>query len=69
MICAEKCKKSADAAETVKVCPQTETEWKVAAEKKNCTSYCSSLQHHCVMNTRRNESIEVCAPGRRIISK
>ena len=34
MECAEKCLKSADAAETVKVCPQTETGWKVAAKRK-----------------------------------
>ena len=53
----------------MKVCPQTETGWKVAAEKKNCTSYCPSFQYHCVMNTWRNESIEVCDLGRQIVGK
>nr|XP_022289288.1 uncharacterized protein LOC111101202 [Crassostrea virginica] len=69
MDCAEKCIKSADTAIVVQVCPQTEMEWTVAAEKKNCKSYCSSFQYHCVMNTWRNETIEVCAPGLQIVGK
>lgn len=69
MDCAEKCIKSADTAIVVQVCPQTKMEWTVAAEKKNCKSFCSSFQYHCVMNTWRNETVEVCAPGLRIVGK
>ena len=69
MDCAEKCIKSADTAIVVQVCPQTKMEWKVAAEKKNCKSYCSSFQYHCVMNTWGNETIEVCVPGLQIVGQ
>nr|XP_022289649.1 uncharacterized protein LOC111101452 isoform X1 [Crassostrea virginica] len=66
---AGECNGSSAAAKRVDVCPQTEKEWKVAAENKNCKSYCSSYHYHCVMNTWRNETIEVCAKIRQIVGK
>nr|XP_022289651.1 uncharacterized protein LOC111101452 isoform X3 [Crassostrea virginica] len=66
---AGECNGSSAAAKRVDVCPQTEKEWKVAAENKNCKSYCSSYHYHCVMNTWRNETIEVCAKIRQIVDR
>ena len=59
--------------ETVKLvqrCPQTQQAWEEAAERKNCGSIanlCVSFLYHCVMNTWRNVSVEVCAPSRNIV--
>nr|XP_022290067.1 uncharacterized protein LOC111101759 isoform X2 [Crassostrea virginica] len=64
---AGECNGSSAAAKRVDACPQTEEEWKVAAENKNCKSYCSSFHYHCVMDTWRNETIEVCAQIRQIV--
>lgn len=59
--------------ETVKVvpgCPQTQDAWTDSAAIKNCgglPNSCSSFVYHCVMNTWRNATLEVCAPNRLIV--
>ncbi|XP_022289017.2 uncharacterized protein LOC111101688 [Crassostrea virginica] len=66
----EECKESSATVKLVKTCPQTLQEWRNAAALKNCGSIqnsCSSFHYHCVMNTWRNETVEVCAPQHNII--
>ncbi|XP_078333618.1 uncharacterized protein LOC144625639 [Crassostrea virginica] len=58
--------------EIVQGCPQTQQVWTEAAVRKNCggiTNSCSSFVYHCVMNTWRNETVEVCAQTRLIVGK
>lgn len=53
-------------------CPTSEEEWEIAARNKNCSKIasqqnCSSaekFQYHCVLNSYRYETLEVCAPSR-----
>lgn len=66
------CNESAITATKVKSCPQNYNEWNKAAVKKGCGKMphtCSSFEYHCVINAWRNETIEVCAPKRRIIGQ
>nr|XP_022289014.1 uncharacterized protein LOC111101049 [Crassostrea virginica]XP_022289015.1 uncharacterized protein LOC111101049 [Crassostrea virginica]XP_022289016.1 uncharacterized protein LOC111101049 [Crassostrea virginica]XP_022289017.1 uncharacterized protein LOC111101049 [Crassostrea virginica] len=66
----EVCKESNATVKLVKTCPGTLQDWRNAATLKNCGSIqnsCSSFQYHCVMNTWRNETVEVCAPQYSII--
>ncbi|XP_078334684.1 uncharacterized protein LOC144625907 isoform X2 [Crassostrea virginica] len=68
----EECKESSATVTLVKTCPQTLQEWRNAAALKNCGSIqnsCSSFHYHCVMNTWRNETVEVCAPQRNIVAR
>nr|XP_022289671.1 uncharacterized protein LOC111101463 [Crassostrea virginica] len=51
----------------VKSCPQTAEEWGNASDKKGCEKVNHSFIYHCVMNTWRNETVEVCASAIRII--
>ena len=53
----------------VKSCPLTAEEWGNAVVKKGCESINHSFLYHCVMNTWRNETVEVCAPWRNIVGK
>lgn len=61
---------------TVKIvggCPDNEGEWRLAAERKNCSAYASQcdkpekLMYHCVINAFVNETLEVCAYRRNIV--
>lgn len=55
-------------------CPDTEEKWKEAAAKKNCSAYASNcgepdrLKYHCVINSFVNQTLEVCAYSRIIVS-
>ena len=56
----------------VQGCPQTREAWEEAATRKNCKGIhnsCSYFVYHCVMNTWRNETLEVCAPRRLIVGR
>lgn len=56
----------------VQECPQTQQAWKQAAIRKNCGGIqhsCTSFVYHCVMNTWRNKTVEVCAPQRQIVGR
>lgn len=56
------------------MCPTTKAEMEEAARNKNCVSYAGNqnctdpgkFKYHCVINVFRNETIEVCAPERKI---
>lgn len=66
------CQKAVDSVRVVDSCPTSETEWDVAARKKNCGRIASKqncatvekFQYHCVVNGLRNKLLEVCAPTR-----
>eukprot|EP00105_Crassostrea_gigas_P038609 XP_019922757.1 PREDICTED: uncharacterized protein LOC105328143 [Crassostrea gigas] len=66
------CQEAVNSAESVRSCPTSEEEWEIAARNKNCSiiasqQNCSSaekFQYHCVLNSYRNETLEVCAPSR-----
>ncbi|XP_078318991.1 uncharacterized protein LOC111101277 [Crassostrea virginica] len=62
--------------QTVRVvdrCPESEEEWKEAAERKNCSAFahhCNNpekLLYHCVVNPFINETLEVCAIRKNIV--
>nr|XP_022290633.1 uncharacterized protein LOC111102257 isoform X1 [Crassostrea virginica] len=64
------CKASLATVSVVNRCPRTEEEWTTAAARKNCGNIkhnCVFIQYHCVMNTWRNKTIEVCAQSKNII--
>nr|XP_022296033.1 uncharacterized protein LOC111105870 [Crassostrea virginica] len=64
------CIQSGETVELVQSCPQSQQAWEEAAERKSCGSIvnlCVSLVYHCVMNTWRNLTVEVCAPSRNIV--
>nr|XP_022286720.1 uncharacterized protein LOC111099646 isoform X2 [Crassostrea virginica] len=64
------CIQSGVTVELVQGCPQTRQAWEEAAVRKNCggiPNSCSSFVYHCVMNTWRNVTLEVCAPSRKIV--
>lgn len=69
------CQEAVDSVESVPSCPTSEEEWNRAAIKKNCnkTAYwqhCSKPEaflYHCVINGYGNETLEVCAPQRRML--
>lgn len=57
----------------VQSCPTSKEEWNRAAYDKNCTELAQRnnctpvserLEYHCVINTFKNETLEVCAPAR-----
>lgn len=66
------CQEAVDSVRVVDSCPTSETEWDVAARKKNCGRIASKqncatvekFQYHCVVNGLRNKLLEVCAPTR-----
>ncbi|XP_078333772.1 uncharacterized protein LOC111101739 isoform X4 [Crassostrea virginica] len=63
---ADECIVSKSTVKKVKSCPQTAEEWGNAADKKGCEKVNNSFIYHCVMNTWRNETVEVCALAIRI---
>ncbi|XP_078339125.1 uncharacterized protein LOC144627101 isoform X2 [Crassostrea virginica] len=64
------CLQSAPTIAFVDHCPRNKAEWDRAAERKNCHSMATrqnctdaaKFQYHCLMNSHRNETLEVCAP-------
>ncbi|XP_078333757.1 uncharacterized protein LOC111101739 isoform X2 [Crassostrea virginica] len=66
---ADECIVSKSTVKKVKSCPQTAEEWGNAADKKGCEKVNNSFIYHCVMNTWRNETVEVCALAIRIVGK
>lgn len=61
--------------ERVPYCPATEEKWRMAAERKNCSSkipecpYTDPLKYHCLINAWRNETYELCGVDTEIIGK
>ncbi|XP_048771635.1 uncharacterized protein LOC125677560 isoform X2 [Ostrea edulis] len=59
--------------ERVPYCPATEEKWRMAAERKNCSSkipecpYTDPLKYHCLINAWRNETYELCGVDTEII--
>ncbi|XP_078333828.1 uncharacterized protein LOC111102257 isoform X5 [Crassostrea virginica] len=66
------CNASLATVSVVNRCPRNEEEWTTAAERKNCGNIkhnCVFIQYHCVMNTWRNKTIEVCAQAENIVDQ
>lgn len=69
------CSEAVKSVVRVASCPTSLEEWSRAASKKNCTENatqqsCTTADkfvYHCVINSYRNETLEVCAP-RRVIT-
>ncbi|XP_061192242.1 uncharacterized protein LOC133200467 [Saccostrea echinata] len=70
---ADSCKASRGTVARVGKCPENEAEWMEAAKRKNCSSLAGlcpepdRFVYHCVLNFFLNETLEVCAYGRRIL--
>lgn len=68
------CSVSRSTVQAVDDCPDSEEKWKEAAARKNCGAYASqcdepkSLMYHCVINAFVNQTLEVCAYRRIIVS-
>nr|XP_034322577.1 uncharacterized protein LOC117688566 [Crassostrea gigas] len=66
------CQEAVASAALVASCPASKIEWDAAACKKNCSRIASeqnctpvdNFRYHCVINSYRNETLEVCAPSR-----
>lgn len=69
------CLQSVKSKKAVGACPTSRDEWESAARKKNCEILAlqqtcinpDKFKYHCVINSYRNETVEVCAPTRIII--
>ena len=69
------CLQSLKSKTVVERCPSSKDEWDRAAQKKNCESLAlrqtcttpDNFKYHCVINSYRNETVEVCAPARIIL--
>ena len=69
---AESCDGTSSNVRQVNACPLTEEEWIKASDRKKCGNdnhACSSFIYHCVLNTWRNETLELCAPSINIVGK
>lgn len=68
------CHISGNTVEVVDDCPDSEEKWRKAGARKNCTAYASQcdkphqLVYHCVINSYKNETLELCAYGKYILS-
>lgn len=68
------CHISRNTVEVVDDCPDSKEKWGEAAARKNCTAYASQcdkpqqLVYHCVINSYTNETLELCAYGKYILS-
>ncbi|XP_061196020.1 uncharacterized protein LOC133204308 [Saccostrea echinata] len=68
------CSKSLETMQIVETCPRNKNEMEEAAKEKNCPYHAKNqscavpekFKYHCVINVFRNQSIEVCAPERKI---
>lgn len=71
------CQKSIPTVRYVPSCPKDEVSWKAAAKKMNCDSITQNcamslglstqnhqFQYHCLVNSDRNATVEVCALNR-----
>lgn len=64
---------------TVERCPGNKTEWDTAAQRKNCETVvkefrknCSDqeeFQYHCLINSFRNGTMDMCTPKKFIYGK
>ena len=66
------CNESTSTVKVVDRCPTTESEFKKAAERKNCTAIpntCKSFYYHCVLDMYATELVEVCAPMLLVVGK
>lgn len=68
------CPEIVNSVEEVASCPTTKQENDRAASKKNCSRIslgkkCNNYQlsYHCIINGYRNQTLEVCAPSKRIV--
>nr|XP_022293622.1 uncharacterized protein LOC111104129 isoform X2 [Crassostrea virginica]XP_022293623.1 uncharacterized protein LOC111104129 isoform X2 [Crassostrea virginica]XP_022293624.1 uncharacterized protein LOC111104129 isoform X2 [Crassostrea virginica]XP_022293625.1 uncharacterized protein LOC111104129 isoform X2 [Crassostrea virginica] len=69
------CLQSLKSKTAVERCPYSKDEWDRAAQKKNCENLASrqtctppdNFKYHCVINSYRNETVEVCAPAKIIL--
>lgn len=70
----DSCPISPSTVEIVDECPDTEERWRKTAARKNCSAYASHcgepdrLKYHCVINSFANQTLEVCAYKRIIVS-
>ncbi|XP_078333685.1 uncharacterized protein LOC111101383 [Crassostrea virginica] len=67
---AESCDGTPSNVNQVNACPLTKEEWIKASDRKKCGNdnhACSSFIYHCVLNTWRNETLELCAPSINIV--
>lgn len=68
------CPVSKETVEYVDDCPDTKEKWMEAAARKNCEANASRcdeperLMYHCVINAFINQTLEVCAYKRFIVS-
>lgn len=68
------CQEAVASVALVGSCPTSKIEWDTAARKKNCSRIapkqkCAPVEKfrfHCVINGFGNETLEVCAPSRKI---
>ena len=69
------CLQSLKSKTAVERCPSSKDEWDSAAQKKNCENLAlrqtcttpDNFKYHCVINSYRNETVEVCAPAKIIL--
>nr|XP_022290109.1 uncharacterized protein LOC111101796 [Crassostrea virginica] len=67
---AKSCDGTSSNVRKVNACPLNEEEWIKASDRKKCGNdnhACSSFIYHCVLNTWRNETLELCAPSINIV--
>lgn len=68
------CPVSKETIRIVEDCPDSLEKWTEAAARKNCEAYASRcdeperLMYHCVINAFINQTLEVCAYKRFIVS-
>lgn len=63
------CPVSIPTVDYVESCPETKTDWEKASRKKNCESIAmlqnctdnKEFKYHCVLNSLKNATLEVCA--------
>ena len=67
------CPVSKETVNPVDSCPETEEEWRQAAERKNCFQHAAQcdepgrLEYHCLINPYINQTLEVCAYPQNIV--
>ncbi|XP_052691128.1 uncharacterized protein LOC128168997 isoform X2 [Crassostrea angulata] len=70
----DSCQVSKETVDIVEDCPDSLEKWMEAAARKNCEAYANQcdepdrLEYHCVINAFINQTLEVCAYKRFIVS-
>ncbi|XP_061192214.1 uncharacterized protein LOC133200433 isoform X2 [Saccostrea echinata] len=70
---ADACPVSRQTMDIVSNCPTSESEWRTASQRKNCSAFASQCSdpdkfvYHCVINPFVNQTLEVCAYGKYIV--